>query len=209
MLKNSNDRIPRSKEERDVIITKATKSFEQVLTDLGYSWQDDPNMSDTPHRYIKSMVNELCVGNYSEEPKITTFDNIDGYDGIVAQCNVELHSLCAHHLLSFSGVAHVGYIPDKKGKVIGLSKLNRIVEFFARRPQVQENLTMQILNYISEKCVGNHGVIVIIQANHTCCSHRGVGHSSTMVTTKVSGFFDENKNGCKDEFYKMVEFSKK
>ena len=204
MLKYANGNSPKTKEEKEEIISKASKSFGQVLTDLGYSWETDPNMSDTPQRYIKALVNDLCKGNFEDKPKITAFDNVDKYDGMVAQCNIKLISLCSHHLLNFSGKAHVAYIPSTTGKVIGLSKLNRIVDHYARRPQVQENLTMQIHKMIDEVCEGNLGVAVLIEANHTCCSNRGIGHDSTMKTAKMSGAFLDNNDKSRDEFYRFI-----
>ena len=114
-----------------------------------------------------------------------------------------------HYALIITGKAHIAYIPSKTGKVIGLSKLNRIVEFFARRPQVQENLTMQISNYIDNVCVGNKGTAVVIEANHTCCSHRGVGHNSTMRTARMTGAFLDDTDQSRAEFYKFVEFASK
>jgi GTP cyclohydrolase I len=105
------------------------------------------------------------------------------------------------------GVAHVAYIPAANGKVIGLSKLNRIVDWFSRRPQVQENLTMQIHQYIDEVCVKNKGVAVLIEANHTCCSNRGIKHDSTMRTARMSGAFLDEKDNSRAEFYKFVEFA--
>jgi GTP cyclohydrolase I len=109
-------------------------------------------------RVAKAFVNDLAEGVYCNSPKITAFDNIDGYDGIVFQGNITLHSFCSHHHLPFIGTAHTAYIPSKEGKIIGLSKLNRIVEFYSRRPQVQENLTMQIHEHINEVCGDNLGV---------------------------------------------------
>jgi GTP cyclohydrolase I len=106
------------------------------------------------------------------------------------------------------GYAHVAYLPSKDGKVIGLSKLNRIVDWFARRPQVQENLIMQIHNYIDQICEKNKGVAVMIEANHTCCSNRGIKHDSTMRTARMSGAFLDEDDNSRSEFYKFVEFAK-
>ena len=110
--------------------------------------------------------------------------------------------------MPFVGYAHVAYIPSSDGKVIGLSKLNRIVEYFARRPQVQENLTMQIHDYINEVCEGNKGVSVMIAANHMCACVRGVRHDSTMMTSKMSGAFLEDP-AARNEFYRFVDTLKK
>ena len=107
----------------------------------------------------------------------------------------------------FTGFAHVAYIPSRSGKVIGLSKLNRVVDWFSRRPQVQENLTMQIHDYINMVCEKNNGVAVMIEAGHTCCSNRGIRHDSTMRTARMSGAFLDNKDNSRAEFYKFVEFA--
>jgi GTP cyclohydrolase I len=117
--------------------------------------------------------------------------------------------MCSHHHALFTGVAHVAYIPSRDGKVIGLSKLNRVVDWFSRRPQVQENLTSQISSYIDTICEGNKGVAVVIEANHTCCSNRGIKHDSTMRTARMTGAFLDNADSSRSEFYKFVEFAKK
>ena len=208
-LQFANGNRPRTLEEKNIIIEQAAKAYEAYLDALGFDWRNDPNSAGTPMRVAKAFVNDLASGCYCEPPKITTFDNVDQYDGIVCQNNIDVVSLCSHHHLSFTGKAHIAYIPSKTGKVIGLSKLNRIVEFFARRPQVQENLTMQISNYIDNVCVGNKGTAVVIEANHTCCSHRGVGNNSTMRTARMTGAFLDDTDQSRAEFYKFVEFASK
>jgi GTP cyclohydrolase I len=159
-------------------------------------------MMDTPKRVVKSFRNDLWQGVYNEAPNITAFDNVDVYDGIVFQGNIIVNSVCSHHALPFIGKAHVAYLPGKK--VVGLSKLNRIVEWFARRPQVQENLTMQIHDYINSICEENGGVAVLIEANHLCACVRGVKHDSTMMTSKLSGAFKERPE-VREEFYNFVK----
>lgn len=208
MLKYANLNIPRTEEEKQIIITNAAKAYEAYMDALGFDWRNDPNSSDTPMRVAKAFVNDIAMGCYSNPPKVTAFDNIDGYDGIVAQTNIKVNSLCGHHHMNFSGVAHVAYIPSKDGKVIGLSKLNRIVDWFARRPQIQEGLTSQISEYIDNICEGNKGVAVLIEANHTCCSNRGIKHDSGMKTARMTGAFLEEES-TRNEFYKFVEFAKK
>jgi GTP cyclohydrolase I len=117
--------------------------------------------------------------------------------------------LCSHHHALFTGVAHVAYIPSRDGKVIGLSKLNRIVDWFSRRPQIQEGLTTQIHEFIDSICEGNKGIAVVVEAKHTCCSCRGIKHDSTMRTARMTGSFLNNNDNSRAEFYKFVEFSKK
>lgn len=192
-----------TEKEKLKIIEKGSKIFGKYLTSLGFDWENDPNMNDTPRRVTKAFVNDIFEGTYSNEPSITTFPNVDKYDGMVFQGNIELTSCCSHHFLSFIGKAHVAYLPSKDGKVIGLSKLNRIVEYFARRPQIQENLTMQIHDYISNKCEGNQGVAVLIESQHMCACVRGVRHDSMMKTSKLSGEF-LNDPVVREEFYHFV-----
>ena len=204
LLKYANSSIPRSEAEKQAMIENAAKHYGEYMTALGIDWKNDPNSSDTPMRVAKAFVNDLAQGCYVEAPKITAFDNLDKYNGIVFQGNIDVKSFCSHHHLPFIGYAHVAYIPSEDGKVIGLSKLNRIVEYFARRPQVQENLTMQIHNYINETCIGNKGVAVVVGANHMCACVRGVRHDSTMMTSKMSGAFMQDP-ATRNEFYRFVD----
>lgn len=208
-LKYANHNHPHSPEEIEQLIEKGAKAYETYLDALGFDWRNDPNSSNTPHRVAKAFVTDLAMGCYAEPPKVTAFDNVDEYDGIVCQNNIKVVSLCSHHHAPFTGVAHVAYIPSKDGKVIGLSKLNRIVDWFARRPQVQENLTAQIHSYVDLVCEKNNGVAVLIEAAHTCCSNRGIKHDSTMRTARMSGAFLDNNDNSRAEFYKFVEFAKK
>jgi len=204
ILEFANRSIPRTAEEKKQMIEEAAIHYGHYMTALGIDWKNDPNSSDTPMRVAKAFVNDLAEGCYSEPPKITAFDNLDNYDGVVFQGNIDMKSFCSHHHLPFIGKAHVAYIPSKNGKVIGLSKLNRIVEYFARRPQVQENLTTQIHNYINEVCIANQGVAVMVEANHMCACVRGVKHDSTMMTSKMSGAFMSDA-AARNEFYRFVD----
>ncbi len=208
-LIKSHQNISLTPEQKEQMIEEAAKHYGNFMTALKLDHANDPNASDTPRRVAKAFVNDLIKGCYTEEPKITSFDNIEKYDGMVFQGNIKLISMCSHHHLSFKGVAHVAYIPTPDGKVIGLSKLNRIVDFYARRPQVQENLTQMIHDHINKACEGNLGCAVVIEANHTCCSHRGIGHDSTMMTSKLSGVFMDNTNLSRSEFYNFINSLKK
>jgi GTP cyclohydrolase I len=203
-LKYANGNKPLTEEQKQKMIEEAAKHYGNYMTALGFDWENDPNSSDTPMRVAKAFVNDLAEGVYSEGPKITAFDNVDRYDGMVFQGNIKLHSFCSHHHLPFVGVANVGYIPGIDGKVIGLSKLNRIVEFYARRPQVQENLTMQIHKHIDRVCEKNEGVAVMLEANHMCACVRGVKHDATMKTSKLSGAFMDSTELARTEFYEFV-----
>ena len=202
-LKYANGNNPLTIAEKLKMITEAAGDYGEYMTALGFDWKNDPNSSDTPMRVAKAFVNDLAEGVYNEPPKITAFDNIDGYDGIVFQGNIKLHSFCSHHHLPFIGKTHVAYLPAPEGNVIGLSKLNRIVEFYARRPQVQENLTMQIHNHINDVCEQNIGVAVMVEASHMCACVRGVKHDAVMKTAKLSGVFKKTVR-AKEEFYDFI-----
>jgi len=203
-LKYANGNKPLTEEEKQEMILEASKHYGKYMDALKIDWRNDPNSSETPMRVAKAFVNDLAEGCYNEGPKITAFDNLDGYDGMVFQGNIKVNSFCSHHHLPFIGTAHTAYIPSKEGKIIGLSKLNRIVEHYARRPQVQENLTMQIHNHIDRVCEGNMGVAVMISANHMCACVRGVKHDATMKTSKLSGEFMRDGSKSRGEFYSFI-----
>jgi len=208
LIERANGNIPRTEEEKQKMIFEAADAYGVFLTSLGFDWKKDQNSRDTPIRVAKAWVNDLVSGCVSHPPKITAFPNEDGYEGMVFQGDIPVVSMCSHHNLPFTGKAYVAYIPSKDGTVIGLSKLNRIVDFYSRRPQIQEGLTMQIHNSIDEKCEQNIGVAVMIEAEHTCCSNRGIKHRSTMKTAKVSGAFDK-EGETRAEFYSFINNLKK
>jgi GTP cyclohydrolase I len=193
-------------EEKQVIIQNATKAFADFLTALGCDYANDPNSSDTPHRVAKAYVNDLWAGRYEPLSKITAFPS-DGYDGIVQESNIPVQSMCSHHHQTIGGKVSIAYIASKDGKVVGLSKLNRIVEQFGRRGAIQEQLTVAIHNAVDRICEGNLGVAVLISATHNCVSCRGVKHhGASMQTAKLTGaFLDEDS--AKAEFYKNIELA--
>jgi GTP cyclohydrolase I len=214
-LKAVNGNIPKTLEERNEIIKAATSAYEKFLDALGFDWRNDSNSVDTPYRVAKSYVNDLITGCYDKAPKITAFDNTDQYGGIIFQGNITVNSLCSHHHLPFVGFAHVAYIPTKTGKIIGLSKMNRIVEHYARRPQVQENLTEQIHQHLDETIGDSLGVAVMVEATHFCAKIRGVKHSyGLMKTSRLSGVFldpsdhPEGKD-ARQEFYDFIKTLKR
>ena len=201
-LAYANANMPLTDEEKQEMIKEAAKHYGRYMDAMRIDWRKDPNSEDTPMRVAKAFVNDLAEGCYNEEPKITAFDNLDKYDGMVFQGNIKVNSFCSHHHLPFVGVAHTAYIPDENGKIIGLSKLNRIVEFYSRRPQVQENLTMQIHNHINGVVEKNKGVAVMVEANHMCACVRGVRHDATMKTTKLTQAF--KTSDPRQEFYNFI-----
>jgi GTP cyclohydrolase I len=196
-------------DEMKKMLDEASKHYANFLEALKFDWKSDPNMIDTPRRVAKSIVDDLCSSLYEEPPKITAFQNVDKYDGIVMQTNITVKSLCAHHFQNIFGIAHVAYLPDANGTIIGLSKLNRIVEYNSRKPQVQENLVMNIHDDVNQLCDGNHGVAVIIKAKHNCVSHRGINDTnSSMITSKLSGAFLDNDR-VRNEFYELVKLAER
>lgn len=202
-IPTANSNHPRTDEEKIEIINNATKAYEQFLDALCIDWRNDPNSEGTPRRVAKAYVHDIACGCFEHAPKITSFP-ADGYDGMVFQGGIPVKSLCSHHHLAFTGVCHVAYIPSLEGRVIGLSKLNRIVEFYARRPQIQEGLTMQIHKAVSDVCEKNLGVAVMVSAQHTCACNRGVRHDGCeMNTSKLSGDF-LNDAAVRAEFYQFI-----
>lgn len=202
-LPTANGNMPLSDDEKQEVILNATEAYERFLDALRIDWRNDPNSDGTPKRVAKAYVNDIAAGCYNELPNITAFPS-DGYNGMVFQGGIPVKSLCSHHHLAFTGRCHVAYLPSADGKVIGLSKLNRIVEHYARRPQIQEGLTTQIHKAIDEVCEGNKGIAVMISASHTCACLRGIKHDGCeMKTAKISGDF-LNDTSTRSEFYTFV-----
>jgi GTP cyclohydrolase I len=202
LLKKSNGSMARSQEDIEVMIDKAAAAYGEFLTAVGFDYKADRQTEDTPRRVAKAWLKDLIVGSISGEPNITVFPNDEGYSGLVIQSGIPIVSMCAHHNLAFTGYATVAYVPAEN--VIGLSKLNRIVEWFSRRPQMQESLTQQIHDYIADKMTCE-SVAVSIACKHTCCSHRGIKHPSVMTTNKFSGVFMEKDNLIREEFLHAIE----
>ena len=197
-----------STEEKDEIIREAAVHFGRFLEALGCTWRDDPNSADTPTRVAKAYVNDLWRGRFEPLDAITAFP-ADGYTGLVQESNIPITSMCSHHHQTIKGHVSVAYVPNKDGKVVGLSKLNRIVEHFARRGAIQEQLTVAIHNAIDKICENNLGVAVMVDATHNCVSCRGVKHQgASMQTAQLSGcFLDEDS--ARAEFYKNIELAGK
>lgn len=163
------------------------KHFTEIMKILGLDMQDD-SLKDTPGRVAKMYVQEIFSGlNPANKPAITLFENKYGYKEMLVEKNILVNSFCEHHLVPITGRAHIGYF--SKGKVIGLSKLNRIVRYCASRPQVQERLTIDIANMVKE-ALGTNDVAVYIDAVHHCVTARGIRDvGSSTVTTEYSGKF--------------------
>jgi GTP cyclohydrolase I len=204
LLTKSNGNLSRTPEEIEQMINNATIAYANFLTAVGFDYTADRQTEDTPRRVAKAWLKDLIIGSVTNEPNITTFPNDEGYDGLVIQSGIPITSMCAHHNLAFTGFATVAYVPGEN--VIGLSKLNRIVEWFARRPQMQESLTQQIHDYLASK-MDCKSVAVSIACKHTCCSHRGIKHASVMSTNKFSGVFMEKDNLIREELLSAIEMN--
>ena len=200
--------FPLTEKEKDSMIEEAAEAYGKFLDALGCDWRNDPNSSDTPRRVAKAYVRDLWKGRYDAMTEITAFPS-DGYDGIVQESNIPVTSMCSHHHQTIGGKVSIAYVPSKDGKVVGLSKLNRIVEHFGRRGSIQEQLTVAIHNAIDKICEGNLGVAVQVNATHACVSCRGVKHGgASMQTAKLTGAF-LNEDSAKAEFYKNIELAEK
>jgi GTP cyclohydrolase I len=199
--------FPFTEKEKWSMVDEAAEAYGKFLDALGCDWRNDPNSSDTPRRVAKAYVFDLWKGRYEPMSDITSFPS-DGYDGIVIERNIPLTSMCSHHHQTISGVVHIGYIAGADGRVIGLSKLNRIVEHFGRRGAIQEQLTAAIHQAVNKVCEGNLGVVVTVVASHSCVSCRGVKHQgAAMITTKASGVFMENDNLARKEFFDSLKIN--
>jgi GTP cyclohydrolase I len=175
---------------RDEKYHRITAAFTDITRTLGLDLSDD-SLCETPHRIAKMYVDEIFSGlDYSKFPKISVIDNKMQVEEMVQVDDIDLVSTCEHHFVTIDGSARVAYIP--KHKIIGLSKINRIVRFFAQRPQVQERLTQQILVAL-QALLGTEDVAVTINAVHYCVKSRGVMDSnSTTRTTALGGTFKSN-----------------
>ena len=182
--------------------TAIRDSFKTIMQTLGMDLTDD-SLSETPNRIAKMYLNEIFWGlDYNNFPKVTTIDNKMRYNSMLLERNIKVSSFCEHHFVNFVGSAYVAYIPH--GKIIGLSKINRIVEFFCRRPQVQERLCEQIWAALCH-VLETKDIAVLIRAEHFCVKSRGVEDiNSDTVTSRLGGLFYDSEQ--RDEFYKVLNF---
>jgi len=174
--------------------------FREIMQTMGLDMSDD-SLNGTPNRVAKMFIKEIFSGlDPKNKPKISLFENKYRYNQMLVERNITLYSNCEHHFVPIIGTAHIGYISS--GKIIGLSKLNRIVQYYAQRPQVQERLTIQIANEL-KSVLGTDDVAVVINAVHLCVSSRGIKDvNSSTVTSEYSGaFLDAAKRG---EFLRYV-----
>lgn len=184
-------------EKMDIIADK----FGEIMDTLGLDLSDD-SLKGTPYRVAKMFVKEIFYGlNPENKPKMSLFDNKYQYDKFIIEKDITVKSTCEHHFLPIIGKAHVGYI--SQGKVIGLSKINRIVDYYARRPQVQERMTRQILEEL-KNTLDTEDVIVVVDAKHFCVTTRGIqDDDSSTITLDYSGEFANKKTRA--EFLELVQ----
>jgi GTP cyclohydrolase IA len=195
------DAFNRTDDEKMQVIEQ---HFYKIMQELGLDMTDD-SLQGTPHRVAKMFIKEIFSGlDPKNKPKVSTFENAYHYDKMLVEANISFNSTCEHHFLPIFGKAHIGYVSS--GKVIGLSKLNRIVDYYSRRPQVQERLIMQIFNDL-KVALNTEDVIVVMEAKHLCVSSRGIKHESSFTSTiQYGGIFNEKEN--RNDFFNMVNADK-
>lgn len=182
-------------------IAKIEVHFKEIMETLGLDLTDD-SLRNTPNRVAKMFVKEIFGGlNPDKKPKISNFSNKYKYAEMLVEKNIVLYSTCEHHFLPIVGKAHIAYISS--GQVIGLSKLNRIVDYYAKRPQVQERLTMQIASELKQ-ALNTENVACLIDAKHLCVNSRGIRDiTSSTVTAEYCGLFKKDK--YKQEFLHHIQ----
>ena len=193
------------KMDDDLKVELIEKHFREIMHILGLDLTDD-SLKGTPHRVAKMYVKEVFAGvNPKNKPAAKLFENKYKYSEMLVEKDITFHSHCEHHFVPIYGKAHVAYISN--GNVIGLSKINRIVQYYSKRPQVQERLTMQIGNELKE-VLGTDDVAVIMDAYHMCVSSRGVNDTnSSTVTSFFSGKFEKDEQS-RNEFLKYISLKK-
>lgn len=191
-----------SEEEK---ILRIEKAMTDIMVTLGLDLTDD-SLKGTPKRVAKAYVKEIFGGlNPNKRPSSSTFENKYNYGEMLVEKNIVVYSTCEHHFLPIVGRAHVGYI--SQGKVIGLSKMNRIVEYFAKRPQVQERLTLQIVQEM-QSVLGTEDVACVIDAKHLCVNSRGIKDiESSTVTAEYGGKFKDPT--VRKEFLEYIKLDTK
>lgn len=180
------------------------KHFYAIMEEIGLDMTDD-SLRGTPHRVAKMYIQEIFSGlNPKNKPKLSVFENSYQYDKMLVEADISFNSTCEHHFLPIIGKAHIGYV--SAGKVIGLSKLNRIVDYYSRRPQVQERLIMQIFNEL-KSVLETEDVIVVMEAKHLCVSSRGIQDESSYTSTiQYGGIFKEKEN--RNDFFNLLNKEK-
>lgn len=191
------------KSDKDKMVS-IEKHFHAIMEEIGLDMTDD-SLRGTPHRLAKMFIQEIFSGlNPANKPKMSVFENSYQYDKMLVEANISFNSTCEHHFLPIIGKAHIGYVSS--GKVIGLSKLNRIVDYYSRRPQVQERLIMQIFNEL-KSVLNTDDVIVVMEAKHLCVSSRGIKDESSFTSTiQYGGIFNKKEN--RNDFFNLIQQEK-
>jgi GTP cyclohydrolase I len=186
--------------EQQAMIEAAARKVEELFDVLHIDHHNDHNTRGTPKRVAKMYVQELLRGRYNAPPEITDFDNANGYAGLIVTGPIEVRSTCAHHLMPIYGEAYIGILPSAEGRIIGLSKYDRIVDYFCARFQIQEELVQQIGQFIMEK-TNPRGLAVRISAVHMCKTQRGIRapHRGRMVNSAFFGDM-ETDSALRQEF---------
>ena len=170
-----------------------------ILRELGLS-QDDPNLAETDRRVAKMYLEMFKGLEEGSRPQITIFPNEEGYSSMVMELQIPFYSMCSHHLVPFYGHAHMAYIPQDR--ILGLSKFSRILEFYAKRPQLQERLTEQVVEFLAEE-LQPQGAMVVIEARHLCVEMRGVKKPGALtVTSAIRGIFHQRSQ--REEFLDLL-----
>jgi GTP cyclohydrolase I len=189
--------VPSIEDEKK--IREISSHMRRILVELGLD-SSDPNLVETPERVAKMYLEMFSGLSEGAEPKVTFFPNDERYASMVMEKDIPFYSMCSHHFVPFYGHAHLAYIPNDK--IVGLSKMPRILEFYARRPQLQERLTEQIAGFLEDK-LSPQGVMVVIEARHLCVEMRGVKKPGALtVTSAIRGIF-YNKS-VREEFLDLL-----
>jgi len=180
-------------------VAKMAEHIGAVL-DLLHLDRHDPNLRETPERVARMYLEMFHGLTEGAEPEITMFPNEEGYSSMVMERDIPFYSMCAHHLVPFYGHAHIAYIPNRR--IVGLSKIPRILEFYAKRPQIQERLTEQVADFLWSR-LDPLGAMVVIEARHLCVEMRGVKKPGALtVTSAIRGCFEEFK--VREEFLSFL-----
>lgn len=191
--------------EMDQLQKEVEEKAEELMRTMVIDVDNDPNAKETAKRLAKMYINEVFAGRYYEKPDVTDFPNAREYDQLYVVGPIDVKSTCSHHWAPFIGHCFVGLYPSEQ--VIGLSKFHRIVDWFARRPQIQEELTMDVADEL-ERITQANGVAVLMDTEHFCTKMRGVeAHNGSFVTSAMRGSF-RNDPSLKQEFMSIVEMKK-
>ena len=199
---NANENWPMDEKQKEMLKKTIAGYFEHILVAMRIDVRSDPNSKDTPMRIAKALIDETFSGRYNPPPKITTFPNNKDMDQAIISGPIRIESTCSHHWMPFIGEAYIGYIPGDN--VLGISKLSRVAIHYAKRPQIQEELTEQIADHLQEVLNNPKGIAVVIKCSHQCMTCRGVHDTGAMMTTSaLRGAFKDDP-ATRSEFMALV-----